>query len=94
MNTSYIFKRQKEIKNKQKNCTSDQLLFLEVIIVGQLVDTFSYSFSSLGLPSLSNVHKITRLFKIIRHRESTIVFLLIAIKSNRQNKPNVKAYQL
>lgn len=89
MNTSYIFKSQKEIKSKQKNCTSDQLLCLEVIIIGQLLDIFSYSFGSFIPPSLSDVHKITRMFKITRHRENVIVFLSVEIKSNKQNKPNV-----
>lgn len=92
MNTSYIFKSQKKIKSKQKNCTPDQFLCLEVIITGQLLDIFSYSFNSLVLASLLNVCKVTRMSKITRPRENVIAFLSVQIKSYGQNKPSVKTY--
>lgn len=80
MNTSYIFKSHKEIKSKQKNCTPDQLLCLEVIIIGQLLDIFSYSFNSLFLGSLWDMNKITRVFKITRYRVNVTVYFLVEIK--------------
>lgn len=64
MNTSYIFKSQKEIKSKQKNCILDQLLCLEVVVIQQLLDIFFMFFEFFKLASLLDVPKVAHTIKI------------------------------